>query len=178
MTERTETGDVQNTVGHPSPSFDPAQAGGAALAFLGDAVLEVQVRRYLVTSGITHAGRLSALTREYIRATAQSARLENLLPHLTGEEEAVYRRGRNAAGPHPKSATVAQYRRATGLEALFGYLHLTGRTERLEVLFALYMQDVWETGEEQSAQNRNNTVQDTDIGKETEETEAHADAEN
>jgi ribonuclease-3 family protein len=57
-------------------------------------------------------------------------------PHLTEEEAVVYRRGRNMGhGNVPKSASVAEYRRATGMEALFGYLHLTGQTERMETLF-------------------------------------------
>ena len=58
---------------------------------------------------------------------------------LTEEENAVYHRGRNAAGAHPKSASVNDYRRATGLEALFGYLHLKGDTARLDELFALFV---------------------------------------
>ena len=59
--------------------------------------------------------------------------------HLTEEENAVYHRGRNAAGAYPKSASVNDYRRATGLEALFGYLHLKGDTERLDTLFGIYV---------------------------------------
>ena len=112
---------------------------GAALAYLGDAVLEVLVRQMLVTRGIGNAGKLSALSLNYVRATNQSRGLEGLLPHLTEEEDAVYHRGRNAAGAHPKSASVNDYRRATGLEALFGYLHLKGDTRRMEELFSLYV---------------------------------------
>lgn len=120
---------------------DPALMSGAALAYLGDAVMEVAIRRRLLDTGISNAGRLSAMSLDYVRATAQSAGLEVLLPHLTEEEEAVYRRGRNAAGPHPKSATVNEYRRATGLEALFGYLYLSGDTARLEELADIYFLD-------------------------------------
>lgn len=114
---------------------------GSALAYFGDAVFELLVRRQLLSTGISNPGKLSAMALTFVRATAQSAGLEALLPILTAEEEAVYRRGRNAAGPHPKSATVGEYRRATGLEALFGYLYLKGDSARLETLFARYYQD-------------------------------------
>ena len=112
---------------------------GAALAYLGDAVMEVLVRQMLVRRGIGNSGKLSALSLNYVRATEQSRGLEGLLAHLTEEEQGVYHRGRNAAGAHPKSASVNDYRRATGLEALFGYLHLKGDTARLDELFALFV---------------------------------------
>ena len=123
------------------PTNTPAlsEYSGAALAYLGDAVMEVLVRRMLVGRGIGNAGKLSALSLDYVRATNQSRGLEGLLAHLTEEETAVYHRGRNAAGAHPKSASVNDYRRATGLEALFGYLHLKGDTERLDTLFGIYV---------------------------------------
>ncbi|MBQ7298683.1 MAG: ribonuclease III [Clostridia bacterium] len=123
------------------PTKTPAlsEYSGAALAYLGDAVMEVLVRRMLVGRGIGNAGKLSALSLDYVRATNQSRGLEGLLSHLTEEETAVYHRGRNAAGAHPKSASVNDYRRATGLEALFGYLHLKGDTERLDTLFGIYV---------------------------------------
>lgn len=123
------------------PTKTPAlsEYSGAALAYLGDAVMEVLVRRMLVGRGIGNAGKLSALSLNYVRATNQSRGLEGLLAHLTEEETAVYHRGRNAAGAHPKSASVNDYRRATGLEALFGYLHLKGDTERLDTLFGIYV---------------------------------------
>lgn len=114
------------------------EMSSSALAYLGDAVLEVMVRRMLVETGVGSAGKLNELSRAYVRATRQSAGLERLLPHLTEEETAVYRRGRNAAGAHPKSATVGEYRRATGFEALLGYLYLKNDTERLTELFRLY----------------------------------------
>ncbi len=115
------------------------ELSGAALAYLGDAVLEVMVRRMLVERGIGHAGKLNALAKDYVRATRQSAGLDAILPQLTEEETAVYKRGRNAAGAHPKSATVAEYRRATGLEALFGYLFMKHDIARLHEIFAVYI---------------------------------------
>ena len=117
------------------------EMSGAALAYLGDAVFEVLVRNYLVGQGIGDAGKLSALSLEYVKATKQSEGLERILPHLSEEEAAVYRRGRNAAGAHPKSASVTEYRRATGLEALFGYLYRKGEHARLAELFSFYVEE-------------------------------------
>ncbi len=117
------------------------ELNGASLAYLGDAVLEVEVRRMLLSSGITHPGKLSKAALSYVRATAQSAGVDAILPHLTEEEEAVYRRGRNGAGAHPKSATVNEYRRATGLEAVLGYLYLRGDAARITELCDIYFED-------------------------------------
>lgn len=113
---------------------DPAAISAAKLAYLGDAVLEVLVRQRLVESGAEHP---SEAALSYVTAAAQSNAVERILPLLTETEEDVYRRGRNCVHANvPKKATVAQYRRATGFEALFGYLHLTGDTARTVTLFA------------------------------------------
>lgn len=105
----------------------------ASLAYLGDAVLEVMVRRRIVAGGVQKPSEASLA---YVTAAAQSDAAERILSLLTEEEEAVYRRGRNCVHANvPKKATVAQYRRATGFEALFGYLHLIGEEMRLAELF-------------------------------------------
>ena len=118
---------------------------GAALAYVGDAALEVLVRRYLVGLGLNGSGRLNHLALNFVKATAQSAAVDRLLPALTDEEEYIYKRGRNANGVSiPKSASAREYRRATGMEALFGWLDLTGRPERAEELFRLAYADVTE----------------------------------
>ena len=110
-----------------------------ALAYLGDSVLEVCVRTYLVTErGLSTSAHLNRASLDFVRASAQSEAVGRMEPFLTEEEAAVYRRGRNMGhGNVPKSASVAEYRRATGMEVLFGYLHLTGQTERLDHLFRL-----------------------------------------
>ena len=114
----------------------PYNLSGAALAYLGDSVLELITRQYLLSSGVTDVGKLNSLALCYVRATAQSDALENILPLLTEEEAAVFRRGRNSHGiAIPKSAKAGQYRRATGMEALFAWLYITGRTERMKELF-------------------------------------------
>lgn len=117
---------------------DHAQLSGAPLAYLGDSVLEVIVRQYLLSTGITDVGRLNSMALSFVKATVQSEAVERILPHLTEEEERVFKRGRNAHGVSiPKSASAGQYRRATGLEALFGFLYLENRTERMKELFLL-----------------------------------------
>lgn len=110
-----------------------------ALAYLGDSVMELLVRRELVArQGIATAGDLNRAALEYVRAGAQAAAMDRILPELTEEEARWYKRGRNSGHLNiPKSASPAEYRRATGMETLFAFLYLTGQTERMESLFAL-----------------------------------------
>ena len=118
---------------------------GATLAYLGDAVLEVLVRRYLVSLGVADGGTLSRLALNFVRATAQSAAMDRLEEYMTEDEEYIYKRGRNANGISiPKSASAREYRRATGMEALFGYLDLNGMEARKEELFRTAYADVME----------------------------------
>ena len=110
------------------------------LAHLGDGVFELMVRSWLCLHGKATNKGLHKATVKYVAAPAQAAAMERLLPLLTDEEADVYRRGRNTA-PHsvPRAATRAQYQSATGLEALFGWLYLQGRTDRLNELFEAIM---------------------------------------
>ena len=110
------------------------------LAHLGDGVFELMVRSWLCLHGKAKVKDLHRATVAYVAAPAQAAAVERLLPLLTDEETDVYRRGRNTA-PHsvPRAATRAQYQSATGLEALFGWLYLQGRTDRLNQLFETIM---------------------------------------
>ena len=110
------------------------------LAHLGDGVFEVMVRAWLILHGKARAKDLHRATVRYVAAPAQAAAVERLLPLLTQEEADVYRRGRNTA-PHsvPRAASRGEYQAATGLEALFGWLYLQGRTERLNELFEVIM---------------------------------------
>ncbi len=117
---------------------DRNQMNGACLAYLGDAVLEVMTRQYLLSTGVTNVGKLNRMALDFVKAVNQSAGVERILPYLTPEEDAVYHRGRNAHGiSAPKSASVTEYRRATGFEALFAYLYLGGENERMEELFRI-----------------------------------------
>ena len=112
------------------------------LAHLGDSVFEVMVRSWLVLHGKARARDLHRATVRFVAAPAQAARVPALLPLLTREEQDVFRRGRNTA-PHsvPRAASRGEYQAATGLEALFGWLYLQGRTERLNELFAIMMEE-------------------------------------
>lgn len=109
-----------------------------ALAHVGDAVFELLVRAELCSAGSAKMKELHARAVARVTAPAQAALVETLLPHLSPEETAVYKRGRNAhTHQAPKSASPGQYARATGLETLFGWLWLTGQKERVSELYAL-----------------------------------------
>ena len=112
------------------------QISALGLAHCGDAVFELLVRTRLCLDGGCTNHRLHRETVARVCASAQAAFAEKLLPLLTEEETAYYRRGRNAH-PHgiPKNATPGEYSRATGVEALFGALYLLGRRERAAELF-------------------------------------------
>lgn len=108
----------------------------AALAYLGDCIIELCVRQRLVKQGLASSRTLNKAALEYVRAPKQAEAMKNILPLLIEEENAVFHRGRNMGHSNtPKAATVAEYRAATGMEALFGYLHLAGRQERIAELF-------------------------------------------
>lgn len=110
------------------------------LAHLGDSVFEVMVRSWLILQGKAKAKDLHRATVQYVAAPAQARLLQKILPILSEEEADVFRRGRNTA-PHsiPKAASRGDYQAATGLEALFGWLYLQGRTDRLNELFHAMM---------------------------------------
>lgn len=121
-----------------SESLTLKQLSNAALAYYGDGVLELLVRERLVRMGLSTAAHLNAAARDYVTAPKQAEAMERLTPHLSEEEAAIYRRGRNNIHANvPKKATVGQYRAATGMECLFAALYLTGREERARELFAL-----------------------------------------
>lgn len=118
-----------------------------ALAFLGDAVYEQLVREKLLLKANTSANTLHTLSVEKVCAEFQSQAVHELIEKglLDETELDVYKRGRNANGINaPKHSSTAQYRSATGLEALFGFLKLTDRTQRIEELFRL----IWQLGED------------------------------
>lgn len=113
------------------------QYSASALAYLGDAAIELLVRERLVALGVSDAGRLNALSRKYVTCEAQSEAVDTIIAILTEMELQVYKRGRNSkSGTPPKYGSVAQYRRATGFEALMGYLHIEGMEERKRELFS------------------------------------------
>ena len=110
------------------------------LAHVGDGVYELLVRSYLCLRGDVTVKRLHKDTVELVKAPAQAALVEKILPVLTEEEQAYYRRGKNShTHAAPKSASPKEYAMATGLETLFGALYLLGRRDRLNELFAIMM---------------------------------------
>ena len=112
------------------------------LAHLGDAVYELLVRTYLCAHGKATGKGLHRATVELVRAPAQAEAAEKILSLLSEEEQAVFRRGRNAnVHSIPQHASRAQYQQATALEALFGWLYLRGEKARIEKLFAVIMED-------------------------------------
>ena len=107
-----------------------------ALAHVGDAVYELLVRSMLASRGPAAVQELHRQTVSYVRAEAQAKAAKKLLPLLTEEESAVYRRGRNShVHGVPAHANPGEYHSATGFEALLGWLYLQGRTERIQSLF-------------------------------------------
>ena len=121
---------------------DVNQISALGLAHCGDAVFELLVRSFLCTAGKEAIGNLHRATVERVCAPAQARRADRMLPQLTEEELAVYKRGRNAhVHQIPKNATREQYAKATGLECLFGALYLAGRVERLNELFFATMEE-------------------------------------
>lgn len=112
------------------------------LAHIGDGVYELLTRTMLCKQGHSAAAKLHRLTVSYVNAPAQAAAAKKIMPLLTAQELAVYKRGRNAkVNSVPQKATEGEYHAATGLEALFGWLYLQGETQRIDSLFAAIMED-------------------------------------
>lgn len=102
------------------------------LAYIGDAAYELVVRTFLVDQGNSRPDKLHRKASSMVKAAAQAAMAEALKDSLTEEELSVYRRGRNAKSPTmAKNASMSDYRKATGFEALMGYLYLKGEQKRL-----------------------------------------------
>lgn len=122
-------------LGHPT---DHEMLNGAALAYMGDAVYEIAVRRYVIEQGKTHPNRLHKAAIRYVSAQGQAQVMQawiNQDNFLTPDEINIYKRGRNhKANTKAKNASIGDYRQATGFEALIGWLYLTDQENRLEEL--------------------------------------------
>ena len=113
------------------------------LAHMGDCVYEILCRAYLCSKGNKTVERLHRDTISMVKATFQAKFVDKMLPLLTEEELTYYRRGKNShVHAVPKSATPAEYAKATGLEALFGYLFLSGQKERANEIFNIVMNEM------------------------------------
>ena len=112
------------------------------LAHIGDGVYELLTRTMLCSDGNKKVTEMHKKSVAIVNAPAQAAAMERLLPHLTADELAIYNRGRNAkVNSVPQKADIGQYHAATGLEALFGWLYLQGRTERINDLYSVCVEE-------------------------------------
>ena len=124
------------------PDVDIKSYSPLALAYIGDSIFALIIRTIVVGKGNTKASQLHKRTSQVVKASAQSQMVEKLLPLMTPEEETIYKRGRNAKSPTmAKNATMAEYRRATGLEALMGFLYLDNQFERIVELIQTAMNE-------------------------------------
>ena len=121
---------------------DPKQYSPLVLAYLGDAVYELYVRQRLIGVANMQVDKLHKSAVQIVKAEAQSEAFRKIEDVLTKEELAVYKRGRNTKSAVPKHASVSEYRTATGLEALVGYIYLTGDNERLDYIMNLILGEI------------------------------------
>ena len=113
------------------------------LAYIGDGIFDLVIRSIVVGRGNTRANELHRRTSHIVKARTQAEMVEKLLPQLTEEEKDIYRRGRNAKSPTmAKNATMSDYRKATGFEALMGYLYLTDQFDRILVLVKKGLEEI------------------------------------
>jgi ribonuclease-3 family protein len=113
--------------------MDTEKISTTALAFLGDAVYEVYIRRHLMEQGLQAADKLHKAAVRYVHAPAQEAAIKTLFNELTDDERALVKRARNRRSvSRPKNCTPITYKWATSFEALIGWLYLEGKTERME----------------------------------------------
>jgi len=115
---------------------DPGLLSPLALAFVGDTVFDLLVKEQLINEANRPVGKLHVLTAGRVCAGAQAKASEYIMETLSEEEQAIFKRGRNAHSNHtPKNASEAEYHAATGLETLFGWLYLKGDNGRIKELF-------------------------------------------
>lgn len=113
------------------------------LAYIGDGIFDLVIRSIVVGRGNTRANELHRRTSHIVKAHTQAEMVEKLLPELTEEENDIYRRGRNAKSPTmAKNATMSDYRKATGFEALMGYLYLTDQFDRILFLVKRGLEEI------------------------------------
>ncbi len=112
---------------------DPREESALRLAYMGDAVFETHIRRWLMEQSLQPVGALHKAAITFVKASAQATFYHLIEPQLTEQEAAVMRRGRNAKSAMvPRKADINDYRKATGFEALIGFLYLNGEEERIE----------------------------------------------
>ena len=126
---------------NPTDTRSAAQYSPLALAYLGDSVYELHVREHLLLKANKSNGKLHTDALKYVSASAQAKFFEKISSILTEDELTVFKRGRNSnASPH-KNSDVGEYKTATGLETLIGYLYLSGQNDRLAEIFNIIFKE-------------------------------------
>lgn len=121
--------------------IDGNALNGLSLAFIGDAVYEIMVREHLLEHGSLQVKKLHNMAVEMVRASFQADVFDYLEPLVEEDEKSILHRGRNASATHiPHGANAIEYRKATGVEALFGWLYLEKRNERIKELFEMILE--------------------------------------
>ena len=130
------------------PETDVDSYSPLVLAYMGDCVYDLIIKSMVVSRGNKQVHRLHEETSSYVQASAQSRMMRAMQPHLTEEEHAIYRRGRNTRSVSAaKNQTITDYRRATGFEALVGYLFLKKRYARLMELVRIGLDSLENAGD-------------------------------
>ena len=125
----------------PLKEQEASQLNAIELAYLGDTIYDLYVRSFLVKNDMGIISTLHKKAADIVNARSQNKSLEQVFDILTEQEKDMFLRGRNAKSGVPKNMTVRDYRHATGLETLIGYLYITGKKDRLNELFKLILSD-------------------------------------
>ena len=116
---------------------DANQYSPLVLAFIGDAVYDLIIKSIVISKGNAPVNKLQKETKKYVQASEQASICRKIMDILTEEEMTIYKRGRNTKSSVPKNASISDYRTATGLEALIGYLYITNNIPRIMEILAI-----------------------------------------
>ena len=148
------------------PDTDIRTYSPLTLAFIGDGIYDLIIRTIIVGKGNTRASQLHQHTSHLVKAHSQSVMIEHMLPHMTEEEEHIYKRGRNAKSfSMAKNATMKDYRMATGFEALMGYLYLTEQFDRMAELLGKGLEQMGELAEAEGTSTDSHALQEAENEK-------------
>ena len=137
--------------------IDIRQYSPLALAYMGDCIFDLLVRTYLLKQANMPANKLHQKSKALVNATSQSKMYKHLLDIVTEEERTVLKRGRNAhTNTKAKNATMIDYKNATGLEALFGYLYLIKQEKRIDELFKICLEIMNKENEDEKTKEKQN----------------------
>ncbi len=118
--------------------------GALNLAYIGDTVYDLYIRTYIVVNQMGKVQALHKLASGVVNAKSQAEAAKFLQPRLTERESEIFRYGKNAKSKPPKNMSIEDYSLATGIEAVVGYLHLTGQTARMDEFFGVIIAHFYE----------------------------------